>query len=107
MRRVLSDNPGEFGRVVEFATRDDPELARRIASGRSHIFDALDVLDRVLGQDCRVKYEQLAPEQQRVIRRVLREFPDVMEGSIFMMTKGADYNYEDACRGLSRARLPA
>ena len=85
MRRVLSDNPSEFDPVVEFAARDHPELGRRMASGRSHIFGALDVLDRVLDHDCRVKYEQLGPEQQRVVHRVLREFRGLPAGGPFMM----------------------
>jgi hypothetical protein len=106
VRRVLSNNPGEFDRVVEFAAREDPALARRMASGRSHIFGALDILDRVLDHDCRVKYEQMAPEQQRVIRRVLREFRHMPARRLFMITKGGDYNYEEVCRELSDAQGP-
>jgi hypothetical protein len=106
MRRVLSDNPGEFDRVVEIAARDDPELARRMAAGRSYIFDALDVMDRVLDHNCRVKYEQLTPEQQRVIRRLLREFRDIPAGTLFLIAKGGGYDYDEVCRGLYSAPEP-
>jgi hypothetical protein len=103
MRRVLGENPGEFERVVECAARHDPELAQRFTAGRSQIFAALDVLDRVLDPDCRVKYDAMSPEQQGVIRRVLRDFGNMPAAWLFMMTKGADYDYDELCRALSGA----